>query len=238
MSCTFTLRGRSDILSANYYPPYELDETSEYALGLIGLFTYNSIPNIEPGCNKIYYGDKGDFIEIPTGAYEIKNINDYVRQQILKKSNKKDTDEDPIISIKPNHNTLKCEIISKMSIDFTKPDTIGPMLGFSSKKIKSGIMQESDQPIQIIKVSTIRVNCNIISGSFYDSDRSHTLFEFSSQVAPGYAINIEPKNIVYLPVTSHRSINNITLSITDQNGRPVNFRGEEIVVRIELKRIS
>ncbi|KAK9720137.1 hypothetical protein QE152_g22215 [Popillia japonica] len=92
-----------------------------------------------------------------------------------------------------------------------------------------------DLPVKIIKVAMIRVSCSITTGAFYNTHLSHTIFEFSPQVDPGYAINIDPPHIIYLPVSSTR-IDNITLTLIDQDGEPVDFRGEQIIIRLELKK--
>lgn len=224
MSQTFTLRSTSSVLAATYYPPIELDPAHTYALGLIGLHTYNTIPNIYDGQNKLYYNDQ--VLTIPPGAYEVTDIELFLQNSLGGKA---------AISLKPNNSTLKCEITSKFSIDFTKADSIGRMLGFSKKVLQPNVTHESDVTIQIIKMVTIRVECNITTASFYDGRLSHTLYEFAPSVEPGYSINIEPKNIIYLPINTSQ-IDNITLRLVDQDGDPVNFRGEKIVVRLELKK--
>lgn len=223
------------MLSADYYPPIELDERYEYALGMIGLHTYNTIPNIYKGNNKFYYDDDDKVLVIPDGAYEISDLETFIQNKIS--SPKSDIqDRNDVISIKPNNNTLRCEIKSAYPIDFRPHDSIGHMLGFSSRLLSAKENHESDLPVQIIKVVTIRIECNIITSTYYDTRLSHTLFEFSPAVEPGYSINIEPKNIVYLPVNS-KTISNITLQLLDQDGDPVNFRGEQIIIRLELKRL-
>lgn len=45
MSRTFTLVGRSSVLEAEIVPEIDLDK--KYGIALVGLYTYNSIPNIE-----------------------------------------------------------------------------------------------------------------------------------------------------------------------------------------------
>lgn len=229
MSHTFTLRGTSNELAATYYPPIDLDPKHEYALGLIGLHTYNTIPNIYDGHNKFYYDNQ--VLIIPTGAYEVTDLEAFLKDSLASGVSDKDT----VISLKPNNSTLKCEIISKFAIDFTKSDSIGRMLGFSEKLLQPKVKHESDMPIQIIKVVTIRVECNITTAAFYDDRLSHTLYEFAPSVEPGFSINIEPRNIIYLPINTTR-IDNITLKLIDQDGDPVDFRGEKIVVRLELKK--
>lgn len=235
MSHTFTLVGNSSVLRAEYFPPIDLDNRYEYALGLIGLHTYNTIPNIYEGQNKFHYDDD-QVINIPTGAYEVTDIETYL-QNYLAKNNSGSSGESKnnLLSLKPNNSTLKCEITSKFPIDFTKEDSIGRMLGFTKKILKPNEKHESDLPIKIIKVVTIRIECNITTAAFYEERLSHTLYEFAPSVEPGYSINIEPKNIIYLPINTSR-IDNITLKLVDQDGDQVDFRGEQIVIRLELKR--
>ena len=239
MSQTFTLQDDKSTLSINYYPPIELDPERQYCLGLIGFHTYNSIPNIEERVNdKFIFGNHT--ISISTGSYEIRDIELYLQTKIvaeLRLNTLQQSEIEEVLSLKPNNNTLQCEIKCKYDIDFSpNRGTIGRLLGFSGKEIlKAGVLHRSDLPVQIIKVDSIRVECNIITGAYYDDRLSHTLFEFSPAVDPGYAINIEPKNILYLPVSVRNSIDNITLKILDQEGDLINFRGEKILIRLELK---
>lgn len=253
MSCTFTLKGTSHELSNSYFPPINLDSNSEYCLGLIGLQTFNTIPNIEEGNNKFYYSTTTDnenkSITIPTGSYEITDIENYLQKIVCAdvasgggvdgvERDDEERNRNNILSLKPNNNTLKCEIKSIYDIDFTPPDSIGRILGFIKKtKLKAKELHESDSPVDIIKVNSIRVECNIVSGSYYGGKPSHTLFEFTPNVEPGYAINIEPKNILYMPVKA-KYIDNITIRLLDQLGNPVNFRNEPILVRLELKQFG
>lgn len=235
----FTLRGRSSTLSVDFYNPIELDPRYDYSLALIGLHTYNSIPNIEAGVNnKFYYWKLGDktqekVVSIPTGSYEISDIESYLQQRVTPSGIERAED---YFSLKPNNNTLKCEVKSKHEIDFTRRNSLAELLGYSPQVLKPDLLYESDLPVKIVKVVTIHVDCNITTGAFYNNKPSHTIFEFGLKVDPGYAIDIEPNNLIFLPVnSSKREIANITLRILDQNSEPVNFRGEEIIARLELR---
>lgn len=236
MSQTFTLKGRSHQLEAFFVPPIELDSKYDYSLALISLNTWNTIPNIEVGRNKFYYTvhNENRLLEIPTGSYELEDIEHYIQDQ-LSHSGATEEERNRLISLKPNNNTLKCELQSAYEIDFKHKDSIARLLGFSRELLKAGVKHESNLPVEIIQVTTIRVECNIISGSYYTNNPSHTLYEFSPTVDPGYSINIEPRNLIFLPVQS-KTIYNISLTLIDQDSRPVNFRGEEVVIRLELRR--
>lgn len=240
MSQIFTLTGDSSKLSAHLYPHIDLnrsDNDGTYCLGLIGFQTWNSIPNIEDHINNTFtygMGDKFKTISIPTGSYEITDITRLLESKVVSESK---ANVRGILSIKDNNNTLKCEIKCKYDIDFTSDDSIGRVLGFSKKILRANILHESDIPVDIVKVKSIRIECNITSSSYCNGVLTHTLYEFSPNVDPGYKIDIEPKNVIYLPVIA-RYIDNISLRIVDQDGRLVNFRGETITVRLELKQLK
>ena len=236
MSQTFTLKGRSHRLEAVFTPPIELDPKYDYSLALISLNTWNTIPNIEVGKNKIYYRENNQekVLKIPTGSYELEDIETLIHNHITEPEATL-IEKNRVFSLKPNNNTLKCELKSVYDLNFEPKDSIAKLLGFSPRVLKAGVLHESDLPVEIIQVVTIRVECNIISGSYYTNNPSHTLYEFSPTVDPGYSINIEPRNLIFLPV-NEKKLYNITLNLLDQDSRPVNFRGEEVVIRLELRR--
>lgn len=226
MSLTLTLSGNSSILTANYFPPIDLKERN-YICGLVDFQTYNSIPNVDERNNNFNLGGK-DYI-IPTGSYEIGDIEKFLRIElnIPKSSERK-------LIIKPNNNTLKCEIFATETIDFEKKNTIGGLLGFSKRKLKPNIWHFSDLFVDINKVNIIRVECNIISGTYINNQQAHILHEFSIGVSPGYKIIEVPRNVIYLPLTINK-ISSLTIKLVDQNGEIINFRGETITIRIHLK---
>lgn len=224
MSLTLTLTGNSSILSAEYFPTLEL--SSDYVCGLIDFQTYNSIPNIDDQNNNIQIGDQ--IIKIPTGSYEISDIAKYIETELLKldKKNK--------FSLKANNNTLKCMITCNKKINFKVSNNIGLLLGFSECELAANIEHTSDLPVNINKVNAIRLECNIISGSYINNKKVHTIHEFSPKVGPGYKIIDVPRNVIYLPVNVQR-ITSLIVTLVDQNNRLINFRGETITLRLHLK---
>lgn len=192
-SITFTLTGETSSLSSYFYPEIELDEKSEYSCCLLDLFTYNSIANINDKNNKFYYIIETEpyveyihtlnkdpyvmensyelchFVTIPVGSYEIDAIIDFLNKEFESKNVK--------IKIKVDKNTMKCSINSAHLIDFSQDDCIGTVLGFPKKMLPKG-ENKSDKLIDIQHINNIRIECDLVTGSFHNGKNTHTLYEF------------------------------------------------------------
>jgi len=226
-SLTLSLSGTSSILEAHYFPPIELLPNKNYVLGLVELLTFNSIPNIDVGNNKFYVGKEE--IVLPTGSYEIEDIENFLQEALALKGMQ--------ISLKPNNSTLRSVIKCSHNINFQPKDSIGQLLGFTSRVLEANRSHNSDLPVTILKINALRVECNITSGAYVNGHRGHAIHEFFPAVPPGYKIIEVPSHVIYLPV-ANKSIDHLQLRIVDQDGNLVNFRGEVITVRLHIKASS
>ena len=224
-SLSLSLSGKSSVLEAQYFPPIELSPHKNYVLGLVELLTFNSIPNIDEGNNKFYIEGE-EVLTLPTGSYEIVDIEKYLHNALSPRG--------ITITLKPNNNTLRSVIKSNRSIDFTPADSIGPVLGFARRKLDANVTYESDQPVAILKVNALRVECNITAGAYINDRKVHTIHEFFPAVPPGYKIIEVPSQIIYLPIAV-KTIDHLQVRIVDQEGTLVNFRGEVITIRLHVK---
>lgn len=228
MSITLTLSSKSSELSAYYFPPITLN--GAYECALTDFHSYNSIPNVDVYNNKFHIGKL--VIEIPIGSYELNDIVEYIEEEYkrYRPENK--------ITIEANNNTMQVKInSSKEAIHFNEENTIGKLLGFNSKVLAPNKNHYSDLPVNIFKVNILRIESSIAVNTYMNNSKAHTLHEFPINVPPGYKIVEIPKNLIYLPVNSNE-ISSLTLRAVDQNGDLINFRGEEITVRIHLRPIK
>ncbi|KAJ8916425.1 hypothetical protein NQ315_014638 [Exocentrus adspersus] len=211
MSTILTLTGRSSKLSIDFSPTINLDPESICGLALLSFHSYNSIPNIEKGDRFYFYLD-----------------NDRKKEKII---------EFPpgVYEIEDIEKFIR---IKNILVNFEPKNSIGKILGFSPQVLPPNKLHTSDLPVNIIKIRTIHVDCNITSGAFYNDTPSHTIYESAISSDPGFAIDESPQHLLYLPITNKGEIDNITLSIIDQNFNPVNFQGEEIIIRLEIKKLA
>lgn len=228
-SFTITLTGNTSELSTSFFPEIILDEKYEYSCGLLDFTTYQSIPNITQSNNKLYFAHNKtiSLITIPVGSYEIVDLLDYIKKEF--------TTMEISFEYEVNKNTLRTLKCSD-NLLFDYADSVHQVLGFTCKGILANRLRESEQVIKISNSNVIRIECNIVSGAYINGRLCHTIYEFAgNKVSVGYKIIEQPRHVIYLPVIPRR-INFIQFSIVEKDGKPIDFRGEEITCRIHIKR--
>ena len=225
--------------NTSFNPKIELDREKVYEIALVNLETYYSFPNIDDSNNIFVYShDSGQTwtkIKIPIGSYEINDINRRLTYEMRQLGHYDEVNDQPFINIGANANTLKCILfIGKgYSVDFNQANNLSRVLGFTGQKYAEGY-HRSEKPVNILSINSIFVNIDIIEGSYVNGKTKNTIYSFFPNVSPGYKILESPVNLVYLPLLTD-TIQNINLSITDQDENLLNLRGEKLTARFHIR---
>lgn len=253
-SLTVAFTGTSSVLRADFFPHITLDPDSSYCCGLLDFTSYNSIPNItekknnefkyrykheekkkdgKTGKESINSMTKEKTISLPTGAYEVEDILKYLKLELsVDKIN---------LSYEINIATSKVRIQFNTQIEWIGGSVLN-VLGFnkateSSLTFKKNEIYWSNTIVKITDIDLIRIDCDIVSGSYINGKHCHTIHQFSHcKVSPGYKYIEVPQHIIYLPI-KEKQLRSIQISIVDQNSKPIDFRGEQISCRIHIKKV-
>ena len=225
--------------NTRFNPKLELDREKVYEIALVNLETYYSFPNIDETNNVFVYSpDNGNSwvkIKIPEGSYEIDDINNTIQHEMEKRGHYDEINEDYYINIAPNTNTLKSVLILEKGyqVDFNHQNSLAKVLGFTGTKYTEGF-HESENVVDILRINSILVNIDIISGSYVNGTTKSTIYSFFPDVSPGYKIIESPVNLVYLPITLD-TIDSLNVTITDQDYHLLNLRNEKLTIRFHIR---
>lgn len=217
---TMIFSDKSSVLECEFFPPIDLK--GDFVLGLVDFLSYNAIPNVTEENNRITF--RGKSYELPKGSYEIKNIAKYLQENVSQD-----------ISLNVNLPLMKLEMKAPGVIDFTDKHSLASLLGYEHKKYEKNTLHKSENPVNIMPVNVIRIQCNIVSGSYFNGKPTHTVHEFFPSVPSGYKIIETPIHIIYLPVNV-RTLDKVSIRIVDQNDKLIDFNGEAITVRLHIKK--
>ena len=225
--------------NTRFNPKFELDKDKVYEIALVNLETYYSFPNIDETNNVFVYShDNGNSwvkIKIPEGSYEIDDLNNTIQYEMEKRGHFDEINEDYYINIAPNTNTLKSVLILEKGyqVDFNHQNSLAKILGFTGAKYTEGF-HESENVVDILRINSILVNIDIISGSYVNGTTKNTIYSFFPDVSPGYKIIESPVNLVYLPITLD-TIDSLNVTITDQDYHLLNLRNEKLTIRFHIR---
>ena len=142
--------------------------------------------------------------------------------------------ENSDFTIIPNVNTLQCilnVVGAKLKVSFDVPNSLASMLGFNTYGVGR---HASEQFVNIMSVNSILEHCNIIHYSYMRGVNAPVVYNFFPNAAPGQKILKAPSNLIYLPVTVD-VISTLSVWLTDQYGKPLDLRGEELTIRFHLR---
>ena len=74
----------------------------------------------------------------------------------------------------------------------------------------------------------------MISGPYVKGATKNTIYSLFPKVSPRYKITESPVNLVYLPLILD-TIDNLNVSITDQDDHLLNLRNEKLTIRFHIR---
>jgi len=140
------------------------------------------------------------------------------------------------ITISANTNTLGSVVNitpATTKVDATVANSIALLLRFISVVLSAGYIV-SPNPVNIITINQILVNCCLIGNSYSNRAPFPSKYSFPINVNTGERFTKQPINIVYFPVVKF-FLNSMRLWITDQDGNPNNLGGQNVVARLHFK---
>lgn len=237
-SFTVTFTGTKSILQADFLPEITLDPDSEYCCGLLDFSSYNSIPNIVDGKNNKFSFKSGadkkeKTISFSTGAYECSDILNYITSQLQTHKIK--------LTHEINVATSKVKLTFDTAIECTD-ESVLRVLGFAKEdqpiKFVAKEPKWSNSLVKITDIDIIRIQCDQTHGAFLNGVECNDIYQFSNcRVLVGHKFIESVQHIIYYPIKNRR-LRSIQISIVDQNGQLIDFRGEQISVRIHIKKVD
>ena len=122
-----------------FNPPIQLKKKRPYEIALVHLETYYSIPNITHKNNSFRYSPNGGAdwhtVDIPTGSYDIEDINDVIQRGMKSNGHWDEANEEFYVKILANPNTMKAilKIDNNYQVNFKSGNSLRELLGFNSK---------------------------------------------------------------------------------------------------------
>lgn len=231
-------QGKSENFTTSFNPPLQLDIKKSYEIALISSQIWYSWHNITSRNNNFFYTSNeitSKLIEIPPGSYNIEDLNEEIKYLMEQKGDDKNS-----ITITPNYNTLKSRIELKNNyvVDFRIRNSIAEVLGFDVATLidRNGI-HESQNVVNITNINSLQIHCSLIDGSYINGVSSDLLYTVSPNVPPGYLIQVEPKQKVYVPIKNISQIDGIRFFIKDQDNNFIDMNNERVTYYVHLREI-
>lgn len=235
------INGTKTKINTRFTPAIELNKDKKYEIALVNLETYYSFPNITSENNQFRYSPDGGIswrdITIPTGSISLENINKYIQKQMKANGHYNSLDDTYFLSIEAYINNVDSllTLLNSYRVDFTSANSIGKLFGFN-EEIYTEVENISEQIVDILSINSVLVTLNIIKNSYLNGPQHPVIYSFFPKDPPGYKIIETPHNLVYLPITVD-TINNISISLIDQDLELLDLRGERLTIRFHIKEI-
>ena len=140
--------------------------------------------------------------------------------------------------LKANRNTFQSVLIisGSVQLDLTGDRSIRNILGFEAKIFEKG-RHLSKHTVNIMRINSIFLHTDVISSTYLNGIQAPVLYSFYPECAPGMKIIIQPKVLIYLPI-SINVISRLTSWLTGQDLELLDLRGETLTIKYHLRCIQ
>ena len=234
----------SDDFTIDFQPIIELD--GKYEMALIELAYVYSMRNIDSSFSNNtfrYSPDNGAnylTVTFPGGVFSVSAMNDYLHQ-VMKANTHFDEGATPDLDVYDLSLTLDNstglvvqECKTTYRFDFATGD-FNLLIG-AAKAVVSTTISGPNTPLINRGIISYRLNCDVID-SVYNGSRSQTFGVFQPNVAPTFATTHQPNVAFYMPINKIK-LNKIRFYFTDQEGKPISFFGEKVVIVVDIRKIK
>ena len=218
----------TDIYEADYTvnsnQDIKLKDNVDFKIAFIWGKATNSFFNITETNNKLKYYNGTDWRTVQLPIVEYKTIDDFntrIKSIVENKDN---------IKLAADTISLKTEFILKNGyrIDFSIDNSFGELLGFEKIIIGNSTnvenTTESSKVVKITFIKNVSIECNLVSSSYLNGKKTNILYRFTIPAPLEYEFEINPKNIIWLPL-SVKSFNSISFRLVNDKGKLLNLRG-------------
>ena len=204
-SIKIVVSGGSASIQTFFTPPLYLENGRDYELAMVNLETYYSFANIRTDNNSLKWS--GDGGKTWTLLHIPTGCYELkaINAEIIRMRGGNSE-----ITILPNVNILQCilNVVGvKVKVSFDAPNSLASVLGF---------------------------NKSIYGVGRHASEQAPVVYNFFPNAAPWQKILEAPHNLIYLPVIVD-VISTLSVWLTDQNGKVLDLRGEELTIRFHLR---
>ena len=168
---------------------------------------------------KIIAPTGNDEFELPDGFYSVSDVQDDI-EYIIKKHKTLTTIPPIHVYINRIYNTLVFKIKDGYKLELQTPETM-KLFGSTEKLIDKTENGEKVQSLEVVEV--VLVQCNLVDSQY--QEKSEVLYTFTPNKSYAYLLSVEPSNLVFLK-TYNTEFDEIIITFTDQNGRPLDIEGK------------
>ena len=151
---------------------------------------------------------------MPDGSYSVSDTQDYIAF-ITKKHEILTTNPSIHVYINIINDRVVFEIKDAYKLELQTPETM-KLFGSTKKLINKTKNEEKVPSLEVIEV--VLVQCNLVNNQY--QQKSEVLYTFTPDKSYAYLLHVEPSNLVFLK-TYNRKFDEIIITFTDQNGRPL-----------------